>query len=303
MIEILCATYNGMRHLREQIASIEAQTLNDWHVTFFDDGSTDGTVEMLEALAAIDTRFSLIRNPVNLGFCGNFLNNLSKLKNADAYAFSDQDDIWYPDKLERAFDWLARVNGGTPAVYFARTEIVDEHLNHVGLSPEFKIEPSFRNALVQSIGGGNTMMFNQSARDLVVNTLPTTKLISHDWWFYIVVAGYGGVVRYDSTPVLKYRQHAANLSGTNNSISGQILRLWMALRGEWRAWNTVHEEAIKTFEDCLTPENRAVFHAFQQARHGDWPFERLSVLKRTGVKRQSALQTKFLPILALLNRL
>ncbi|MGR9454816.1 glycosyltransferase family 2 protein [Rhizobium leguminosarum] len=303
MIEILCATYNGMRHLREQIASIEAQTLTDWHITFFDDGSTDGTVEMLEALAVNNARFSLIRNPVNLGFCGNFLNNLSKLKNADAYAFSDQDDIWYQDKLERAFDWLSRIDPGTPAVYFARTEIVDEQLNHAGMSPEFKLEPSFRNALVQSIGGGNTMMFNQAARDLVVDTLPKTRLISHDWWFYIVVAGCGGVVRYDSEPVLKYRQHATNLVGANNGISMQVARLWMAFRGQWRAWNTAHEEAIKTFEDRLTPENRAAFHAFQRARHGGWPFERLSVLKRTGIKRQSALQTKFLPILALLNRL
>ncbi|CAN7187543.1 glycosyltransferase family 2 protein [Rhizobium leguminosarum] len=303
MIEILCATYNGMRHLREQIASIEAQTLTDWHVTFFDDGSTDGTVEMLAALAANDARFSLIRNPVNLGFCGNFLGNLSKLKNADVYAFSDQDDIWYPKKLERGIDWLGRIDAGTPAVYFARTEIVDEHLNHVGLSPKFKLEPSFRNALVQSIGGGNTMMFNQAARDLVVSTLPKTRLISHDWWFYIVVAGCSGIVRYDSEPVLKYRQHATNLIGANNSISGQIVRLWMALQGQWRAWNTVHELAIATFEDRLTPENRAAFHAFQRARHGGWPFERLCVLKRTGIKRQSALQTRFLPILALLNRL
>ena len=303
MIEILCATYNGMRYLREQIASIEAQTLTDWHVTFFDDGSTDGTVEMLEALVAKDARFRLTRNPVNLGFCGNFLNNLSNLKSADAYAFCDQDDIWYPEKLERAFDWLSRIDPGTPAVYFARTEIVDEQLNHAGMSPEFKLEPSFRNALVQSIGGGNTMMFNQAARDLVVNTLPKTRLISHDWWFYIVVSGCGGEVRYDSEPVLKYRQHATNLVGANNGISMQVARLWMAFRGQWRAWNTAHEEAIKTFEDRLTPENRTAFHAFQRARNGGWPFERLSVLKRTGIKRQSTLQTKFLPILALLNRL
>lgn len=303
MIEILCATYNGTRHLREQIASIEAQTLTDWHVTFFDDGSTDGTVEMLQAQAANDARFDLVRNAANLGFCGNFLNNLSKLRSADAYAFSDQDDIWYPDKLERAFGWLSRIDSGTPAVYFARTEIVDDHLNHIGLSPEFRLEPGFRNALVQSIGGGNTMMFNQAARDLVINTLPKIQLISHDWWFYIVVAGCGGVIRYDSEPVLKYRQHAANLVGANNSISGQIERLWRAFQGQWRAWNTVHELAIKAFEDRLTPENRAAFHAFQRARNGGWPFERLSVLKRTGIKRQSALQTKFLPLLALLNRL
>ncbi|MFW8586687.1 glycosyltransferase [Rhizobium beringeri] len=302
MIEILCATYNGMRHLREQIASIEAQTLTDWHITFFDDGSTDGTVEMLAALAVNDTRLSWIRNPVNLGFAVTSSTTF-KAQNADAYAFSDQDDIWYQDKLKRAFDWLSRVDPGTPAVYFARTEIVDEQLNHAGMSPEFKLEPSFRNALVQSIGGGNTMMFNQAARDLVVDTLPKTRLISHDWWFYIVVAGCGGVVRYDLEPVLKYRQHATNLVGANNGISMQVERLWMAFRGQWRAWNTAHEEAIKTFEDRLTPENRTAFHAFQRARNGGWPFERLSVLKRTGIKRQSALQTKFLPILALLNRL
>ncbi|MBX4994143.1 glycosyltransferase involved in cell wall biosynthesis [Rhizobium binae] len=303
MIEILCATYNGMRHLREQIASIEAQTLTDWHVTFFDDGSTDGTVETLAALTLKDNRFTLIQNATNLGFCGNFLNNLSKLKNADAYAFSDQDDIWYPDKLERAFNWLARIDAGMPAVYFARTEVVDEHLNHAGLSPQNKLEPSFRNAVVQSIGGGNTMMFNSAARNLVVDTLPEMQLISHDWWFYIVVSGCGGIVRYDPEPVLKYRQHAGNLVGANNSISGQILRLWRAFRGQWRAWNAVHELAIKTFEDRLTPENRAAFCAFLRARHGAWPFERLSVFKSSGIRRQSQLQTRFLPFLALLNRL
>ncbi|KAA0685055.1 glycosyltransferase family 2 protein [Neorhizobium sp. P12A] len=303
MIEILCATYNGARHLREQITSIKAQGLKQWHVSFFDDGSTDGTAEMLEELVAEDSRFSLTRNAVNLGFCGNFLRNLGKLKPADAYAFSDQDDIWYPDKLERALNWLQTIDASVPAVYFARTEVVDDDLNHLGLSPEFRLEPSFRNALVQSIGGGNTMMFNRAARDLIATCLPNVPLISHDWWFYIVVSGCGGVVRYDVNPVLKYRQHGSNVIGANSSAAGQFLRLWMAFKGQWRQWNNIHEEALSSLENRLTPENRDIFTAFKRARNGGWPFERLSVLNKAQIVRQSRLQTKSLPVLALLNRL
>ena len=106
----------------------------------------------------------------------------------DFFACCDQDDVWWPDKLERALQWLHTVPEHVPAVYFSRTRNVDASGNIIGCSPLFRRPPNFRNALVQSIGGGNTMVFNRAARELLVAAGPV-DVASHDWWTYLLVSG------------------------------------------------------------------------------------------------------------------
>ncbi len=107
---------------------------------------------------------------------GHWKNFLSLLHNqpadadAELFAFSDQDDIWYPEKLRRAADWFSIQPKDVPALYFTRTELMGEDGAHLGYSPLFKRKPSFQNALVQNIGGGNTMVFNRAARLLLAQT-------------------------------------------------------------------------------------------------------------------------------------
>src|SRR5690606_39349450 len=73
--------------------------------------------------------------------------------------------------------------------------------------------PSFANALMQNITGGNTMVFNDAARQLLLEVPATQPLVIHDWWTYIVVSAVGGAICFDPYPSVRYRQHGANLIG------------------------------------------------------------------------------------------
>jgi hypothetical protein len=94
--------------------------------------------------------------------------------------------------LARGIELLQTVDPSIPAVYGLRTRLIDEDGNEIGFSPLFRKLPGFRCALVQSIAGGNTMISNQTARELLVFCGPDVNVPSHDWWLYQVTCTFGG---------------------------------------------------------------------------------------------------------------
>ena len=103
-VNILLSTYNGEQFLEEQVKSIQEQTYQEWQLLIRDDGSSDGTVEVIKQLVAKDPRIHFINeNQVeNVGVIKSF-HTLLKYGDADLYCFSDQDDFWLPTKSH--FKW------------------------------------------------------------------------------------------------------------------------------------------------------------------------------------------------------
>jgi rhamnosyltransferase len=100
-ISVAMATYNGERFLQEQLDSLARQTLLPYELVACDDGSRDGTLDILHRFAAeAPFRVRIYRNPERLGYCDNFLHAVG-LCEGDLVAFCDQDDIWLPSKLAR----------------------------------------------------------------------------------------------------------------------------------------------------------------------------------------------------------
>ena len=150
---------------------------------------------------------------------------------AEFYAFSDQDDVWMEDKLTRVMAYFGmNSESELPRVYCGRTQLVDEKLNFIGFSPLFSLLRSFRNAVVQSIAGGNTMVFNQAAKELLEKA-GMQQVVSHDWWLYQLIKGAGGVVYYDPEPSILYRQHEGCMVGANSSIMARVDRMAYVLNG------------------------------------------------------------------------
>ena len=146
-----------------------------------------------------------------MGFWQNFVSLVrSDDVDGDLFAYSDQDDVWFPEKLAKAVSWFEARPTDQPALYFTRTELIEEGGAPIGFSPLFVRAPTFQNALVQNIGGGNTMVFNRAARLALRATPADVALVAHDWWTYQVVTGIGGLAHYDPWPSLKYRQHGRN---------------------------------------------------------------------------------------------
>jgi glycosyltransferase involved in cell wall biosynthesis len=286
-VAILLCTYHGQQYLADQLNSFAAQTHSNWKAWASDDGSQDGTLQILHGFERTWPvgQLSIHAGPAK-GFVSNFLSlTCNPGIQADYYAYSDQDDIWEEDKLERALSWLESVPADIPALYCARTRLVDRDNNEIGFSPLFK-NPCFANALVQNIAGGNTMVFNNAARALLNEAGIQAPIVIHDWWVYLVVAGCGGRIFFDPVPSLRYRQHDLNLVGMNSSWLARLTRMRKLLQGQHREWNLVNIAALRRLETRLTPPNLAVLNNFAKARESSL-IPRLVYFLRSGVWRQT----------------
>jgi glycosyltransferase involved in cell wall biosynthesis len=289
LVAVLLCTRNGDLFLEEQIDSIYAQDHRNLAVWVSDDGSEDDTSLILRKYKELTrTNGFSIRSGPQKGFVANF-HSLIYCPNiqADYYAYADQDDIWEPDKLSRAVAALENIPNDTPAVYCSRTRVVDKNGNDMNFSPLFKKPPSFANALVQNVGGGNTMVMNNSARELL-NAACNSTVVSHDWWAYILTTGAGGTVIYDPYPSVKYRQHDNNMVGHNSDWKSRLVRLWWLMKGRFREWNSLNIQALQQGRHLLTPENQSILDEFCAARKS-WLISRILSFKRAGLYRQTLL--------------
>lgn len=300
---MLC-TYQGQRYLEEQMDSFGAQLHRNWEVWASDDGSTDDTQVILEKYKKNwpDGRLSIRIGP-GKGFVANFLSlTCDPCIGADYYAYSDQDDIWEPRKLARAVEWLKSVPENIPALYCSRSRLVDANNKEIGLSPLFRKPPSFANALMQNIGGGNTMVFNTAARNLLLEAGGDCSVVSHDWWVYMLVTGCGGKVFYDSLPFLRYRQHDENVVGMNTTWHDRFKRICMLWEGHFKSWNDSNIAALYKLQHKLTAKNMHTLEHFAGARHMSL-VSRLIHLKRSGIYRQTLLGNLGLIIAAVFGKI
>jgi glycosyltransferase involved in cell wall biosynthesis len=289
-IAILMATYNGSNYIEEQLHSFDRQSHSDWSLWLSDDGSTDSTKSLINEFFDIrgETSVQIFDGPKK-GFSANFLSLVCNLSlKADAYAYSDQDDIWLNDKLERAENFLSSVPGNIPALYCSRTQYVDLNNISIGLSIAYSRPAIFKNALVQNIASGNTMVFNDAARKLLLQAGPNVDIELHDWWTYMLVTGAGGRVFFDHHPSVRYRQHPNNLWGMNTSFKAQVMRIKKLFGGRFQGWNERHVAALNENIELLTSANQKIFQQFSLARKLSL-LPRLIALKKSGVYRQTPI--------------
>lgn len=223
------STYNGEKYLRQQIDSILSQTYTDIDLLIRDDGSSDGTVEILKEYADTYENVSYYQGK-NLGSIYSFLELLKESdEKADYYAFSDQDDEWMPEKISKAIDMLEQKDYEIPLLYCSNTYITDEELNIIKLDDKMA-KPSWGNALVQNICTGCTAVMNKRLREIINKTEPK-NIIMHDWWFYLMATLYGQVC-FDYQAYIKYRQHGNNVYG--------------AKKGQWDVWKYRFQQLTKS---------------------------------------------------------
>lgn len=303
-VAILLCTYNGETYLKEQIDSILSQSYKDWYIFVSDDGSTDNTCKILnEYQEEIGCeKFKIIKGPQK-GFAQNFMTLIRSVpKEYEFYAFCDQDDIWLEDKVAIAIKTLKSDITKTPKVYCGRTTLVDEKNNVIGESPLFIKKPGLRNALVQSIAGGNTMVLSQEAFNIVSNTPRQCDIVSHDWWVYILITAAGGSVYYDPKSTIHYRQHTKNLVGSNTGWFARLIRLKGLMKGKLKGWSQRNIEALLLMDSYLTQDNRSILNSFIAGRKSGL-LKRTRTLVKLKLYRQTKTGTIALLVAILLNKI
>ena len=147
------------------------------------------------------------------------------------------------------------------------------------------------------------MVFNASARSLLVQAGgAAVNVVMHDWWAYVLVTACGGVVRYDPSPTVRYRQHASNQIGAVPHVLKRVLRSNSLLSGQLSRWVDAHVACLRRVAVLITPQHQGILDAFEQARHASG-LRRLLCLYRSGVYRQTFAGTLVLKMAILFRRL
>lgn len=302
-VQILMATHDGARHIAAQLESCLRQSHDDWSLTVSDDGSRDATREIVETFrkAHRERDIELIDGP-RCGSAQNFLSLLERARPGAAVAFSDQDDVWLPHKLERA---LERLGSHASAIHTGCTILTDRDLGRIATSPLPQRGTSFGNALVQNVLAGNMLVLSPGAVEHLRPSLGPAreaKVPFHDWWIYLAASGMGLEIDYDAMPGLYYRQHGGNVLGSHRGVLARVARLRLLLSGTYSSWIARNLAALRACRSLLAPGPTEMLARFEALRTARWP-RRHETLATLGVRRQSAAEDRLLDLLVRVGRL
>lgn len=259
-VVVLLSSYNGEKYIEEQIESIFSQTYSNIELVVRDDGSTDNTCAILEKYEK-ERGIKFIRGK-NVGFIKSFLSLIKQAPPADYYAFSDQDDVWMPEKIGYAVEELEKADNSKPVLYFSNYDFYDGNMNYIGHGKDLKRGPSFRNSLVDCISLGINSVMNKTAKDIICKDIPK-HCCGHDWWTYMVCAGLGEVI-YDHRYTVKYRRTGENVSpGGKEFIKMQLWRIKKFFVNNY--FNNVHKmllEYNRLYGSSLSADDRKVLSMF-----------------------------------------
>ena len=226
---IVMSTYNGKAYLQEQLRSVLEQTVSDFLLLIRDDGSSDGTPDLLREIS--DPRVRLVQGE-NLGPAGSFfaLLDAARQENADFVFFCDQDDIWMPDKLERLLAEMGKCPAG-PALVFSDFAMIDGSGSVTGDSytamAQLRIPADgnfFPKLLAQPYVFGCASVLNRELLELVKD--PPAGIEMYDCWIALV-ASLLGTVRYLPQSTIYHRFHSSNATGRSgmNSLAARVRRV------------------------------------------------------------------------------
>lgn len=252
---VLLSTYNGKSYLKEQIESVFSQLGSEVYLFARDDGSNDGTQEILQFY--VGNKFSWYQGE-NIGPARSYLELLNNAPVADYYAFCDQDDVWLNDKLSRSVDCLK--DNIKPGIYFSNVNVANTNLTEFSISSIKCNESNLAELLLHNHAIGCTVVINNTLKEYINRYIPQ-RIFMHDWWVYEVCLAIGGYVVFDEEAKILYRQHDSNCVGFNitNINLPQIKKLKEKPIHEMCL---LSEELIKGYENLMSSENIEIIHKF-----------------------------------------
>lgn len=221
-IAVLMAVYNGELYLDEQIISIINQTYINWVLFISDDHSNDSSREIIKKYMKLyPDKICLFENATdNSGAKCNFDNVMRQTHNFNYYMFSDQDDIWMPEKMSVMINEIQifemKFGEDCPLLVYSDLEVVNSKAELI--FPSFVKSSGYslptkniiQQFLLYNCIPGCAMLFNASLREQVIS-IPSAAYM-HDWWLALAAACFGKIIQIN-IPLMKYRQHSANSIG------------------------------------------------------------------------------------------
>ena len=225
MISVCVATYNGEKHIKEQLESILSQIGKNDEVIISDDGSSDNTINIIKSFS--DVRIKIFINSLQNGVVGNF-NNALLHASGEVIFLSYQDDVWLENKVKLSLEKILNYD-----LIVTNCMVTDANLNIVDRS-YFDLVNSgtgFIKNIYKSTYLGCCLVFNRKVLDAIL-PIPNNLMMYHDWWIGFI-AEQKFKVHFESKPLLLYRRHGNTTSSTvgksKNSLFFKIKSRWQLL--------------------------------------------------------------------------
>lgn len=235
LVDILVTTYNtNEKYLKKQIDSILRQTHKNIKIYISDDNSSDKKVaEILKEYEQKDNRIKLYIQPKNLGYNKNF-EFLLQQSTANYIMFSDHDDIWYKEKVEKSLNRIKEEN--VDMVYCNCRQVDEDGIVIQDDYFKYKNVPLIKGknklAISRCVGIGCSQIITKSVKDKMI---PFKKgVIAHDW-LAAFIANEGKGMCYIEEPLFDYRLHGLNVFG-GRSLNQNLDR-----------WKQEHGNTYKSF--------------------------------------------------------
>lgn len=292
-VNILMSTYNGQQFLAEQIRSIQEQSYADWTLFIRDDGSSDNTKEILKDFERQDSRIHIIDSDKsdNLGVIKSF-HKLVNHDRADFYFFSDQDDVWLPNKLELSLKEAQNYPADLPLMVYMDLKVVNQDLEIMTESMVKSQSHHANTELVQELTEntvtGGVAMINHTLAEMWQET---DDILMHDWYLALLASAFGNLVFIDQPGEL-YRQHSDNVLGarTLSKRFKKWIRPHILFAVYWDLIKNSQKQARHLLQMPLSQSNRELIEAFVTIM--DKPMlERFRILRKYGLRKNKAFHT------------
>ena len=275
-VDILLATYNGEKYLREQLDSILNQSYTNFRLIISDDSSTDNTLEILKEYVEQDKRIIVYNQKNNLGVIKNFEFLLNKVENK-YFMFCDQDDIWKTSKIEKSLEVIESTNSD---LVYSDLEVVDQNLNVTyksywklkGIDKKVKKYNNFNALYLNNFVTGCTIM---SKKDLIKECLPLpteSKYVLYDYWITLILSQKHKIT-YIEEPLIKYRQHKNNTIGSKKKSDelgsiDEIRKLFIEVKKEHFNVFIKHEDKFNDEKiKKLNRKSLAYYEMLEKKKH------------------------------------
>ena len=293
-VNIVLSTYNGAKFLAEQIESIQKQTFTDWQLLIRDDGSTDETPQIIKQFVVADKRIKFINadKRENFGIIKNFF-TLVKFEAADYYFFSDQDDVWLPNKMATMLDEAAKHDQAKPLMVYMDLSVVDQNLvvtqPSMIRSQSHHANTTLLAELTENTVTGGVAMINHALAEKWVDT---DDIVMHDWYLALLATATGKLVYIDKPGEL-YRQHDNNVLGarTLRKRFAKWLNPLQALGKYWWLIRTSQKQAgLLLGQPDLSTRQREMVEAYVGLINQGMT-QRLGLLKKYQFKKNKRFHT------------
>lgn len=302
-VVVVLSTFNGEKYLREQLDSLLNQSHKNTRILVRDDGSIDDTRKILDLYSRTNSNFDVFHGD-NIGVVASFLQLIKMVPpKTDYVALCDQDDVWNIDKIERAISCLTAIGSGTPVMYCGAVEIVDENLIHLRSGRHPRRQLSLKNALVENVATGCTIVINKAAQGLIAGkSARAHKIAMHDWWLYLVISAFGLVI-FDESQKMKYRQHGNNVVGSFVGIKFWANRIWRQFGSNKKEIHNQLKELLHVYGSDMTHENQLLIKSFLHQTSTKNTLSRILYAANSTVYRQRTVDNILLRVLIVLGRI